>query len=439
MNRTRVPRLASGTIRGATPALLLFLTGCGIGYDRMFFFTKTNVGVDVDPQPPTAEITIARREGVIEPTFEGGQTLPVLASFTSSTGAAERFLTGTLALTFSTGDAAVALAKFYGREDVTPIHAAAREFTGVDGIPGSPDARISVRARPDPKPSWVEKVLYFILLSRPRKPYAEDEMVPLVFGTDTSFGLKVATSGQDVTASPSIQLGFRRKEFAWAPVFATPATSERQPPVPATPPVGTSLPAEERGLGGDEGNPPAGANGASEEVKKANGYWVAMPSLIATLDGDYGARAKEGLPGADLKYVQYFATGKAATYLALQPEVRSAMVRRIVPDLAVPTASDADKANREKVHAIIGKLDTLDTGNAQVFGENLGRLHAVARGVEFIPVIAGFEQLNAEDKRTKLREGFAGRLTLPMGDVAYGRQLDVILKTFETLKTAPRP
>ena len=56
-------------------------SGCALGYDRMLLITKTNVGLDIDSKPPTAEISIARREGVIAPSFEEGKALPVLASF----------------------------------------------------------------------------------------------------------------------------------------------------------------------------------------------------------------------------------------------------------------------------------------------------------------------------------------------------------------------
>ena len=47
---------------------ILTLPGCA-GYDRILFVTKTNVGLDVDNKPPTAEITIARRELAITPAF----------------------------------------------------------------------------------------------------------------------------------------------------------------------------------------------------------------------------------------------------------------------------------------------------------------------------------------------------------------------------------
>ncbi len=67
----------------ATCALALLTLPACIGYDRMLFTTKSNVGVDLDSTPPTFDVTIARREVVIEPTFDNAETLPVMASFSS--------------------------------------------------------------------------------------------------------------------------------------------------------------------------------------------------------------------------------------------------------------------------------------------------------------------------------------------------------------------
>ncbi|MFY4729844.1 hypothetical protein, partial [Nitrospira sp. BLG_2] len=56
--------------------LFVSLNGCGLGFNSLIFATKTNYGVDIDATPPAAEISIARHEGVIEPIFEDGKTLP---------------------------------------------------------------------------------------------------------------------------------------------------------------------------------------------------------------------------------------------------------------------------------------------------------------------------------------------------------------------------
>ena len=86
----------------------LFLSGCA-GYDRVLFVTKTNIGLDIDNKPPTAEITIARRELAIVPTYEATtgteNTLPLLASFGLTGG----FLNPEITSQFAGGDAAVIL------------------------------------------------------------------------------------------------------------------------------------------------------------------------------------------------------------------------------------------------------------------------------------------------------------------------------------------
>ena len=48
----------------------VLLSSCA-GYNRILFLTKTNVGIDVSREPlPTAEVTIARREVAISPTYQ---------------------------------------------------------------------------------------------------------------------------------------------------------------------------------------------------------------------------------------------------------------------------------------------------------------------------------------------------------------------------------
>ncbi|MCK9397398.1 MAG: hypothetical protein M0Q44_17640 [Methylobacter sp.] len=57
-----------------TSRIVLILSGAvvsGCAGDRVLMATKTNVGLDIDTKPPTAEITIARKEMAILPTFPG--------------------------------------------------------------------------------------------------------------------------------------------------------------------------------------------------------------------------------------------------------------------------------------------------------------------------------------------------------------------------------
>ena len=114
------------TALSLTPFLAVVITGC-IGYDRALLMTKTNVGLDIDSTPPTAELTIARREIGIQPIFpdrpkpateqtlapneekhnETQTALPLLASF----GLEGNFINPRITGYFAGGDAAVSLAR----------------------------------------------------------------------------------------------------------------------------------------------------------------------------------------------------------------------------------------------------------------------------------------------------------------------------------------
>ncbi len=89
--------------------LPFFFQGC-VGYDRTLFVTKTNVGLDFDSTPPTAQVSVARKEAVIEPTFENGETPPVLGSFRLNSGF---WIFADVSSTFSGGDAALIMATLY--------------------------------------------------------------------------------------------------------------------------------------------------------------------------------------------------------------------------------------------------------------------------------------------------------------------------------------
>lgn len=368
--------------------LALLSCGCGVGYNRVLFFTKTNAGIDVEPQPPTAEISIARREGVIAPTFEGGQTLPVMASFTSSNGAALRLIQGGVGMTFSTGAAALAMARNLHDLELHPQKKAADGSIVPDAKPETyeTEARVLVSAVPKPKPSWFERVLYFFV-EGPREPYGKDEMVPLVFGTDSTLGLKAFASGG--AAGPTLQFGFRRKEAALAPVTISDKAS-------------------------------------SDTTGK---YRVDMPSLIATVDNDFQASAEGEEAKTDLVYVQYFATGKAATYLALQPSVRKALVPRILPGVEASTEDLVEK-NRglaEQLHSKTMVLDPADADQAEL----VSKLYQMARLVEYSADISGFDQMSASGKHTALVKRLGDLAKKPMADESYTGQLNTLLGFLE--------
>ena len=268
-------------------AVALYLPGCVIGYDSTLFVTQSNVGLNVGTKPPIFEMSIARREGVIAPGFEGGQTPPVMASFRTDSNPFSRFFFGVKS-TFAGGDAAVALSQ------VSKV--------------SNDNSAVCLSERPKTK-----TILGVFDVSIPEKGAVE----PFLFGTDTTFGLKV-TWGTSGEFPDSVRLGFNRTEFAWAPVFGTDVTKCKIP-------------------------------GTKQDGSERDGtYAVWMPPFLAVLDNDVqlGSRAQTGALDKDVKtgtpdqtgvkWLQYFATGKSATTLASQNEVRKVMMERMDPAVTYP-------------------------------------------------------------------------------------------------------
>ena len=258
----------------------LYLQGCVIGYDSTLFVTQSNIGLNAETKPPLFEMSIARREGVIAPAFEGGQTPPVMASFRTNSGALSRFFFG-IKSTFAGGDAAVALSK--GSEDTS---------------------RLCLSKEPDPK-----KILWVFDASIP-KPGAVE---PFFFGTDTTFGLKV-TWGTNGQYPDSVRLGFNRTEFAWAPVFGTDKNNckirgTENPYAVWMPPFLAVL---------------------DNEVQPGTPAQSAAPAPTGTP------------PQIEVKWLQYFATGESATALAKQDGVRAVMMERMDPLIAYSGIKDTD-------------------------------------------------------------------------------------------------
>ena len=266
----------------------LALTGC-VGFNTALFMTKSNVGLDLDAKPPTAEINISRKEAVVEPSFEGGQTPPVMASFSTKVGheKMDSFFLG-VNQTFAGGDAAVTMAKLYdSSEKLSDL--------GEEGKTN--------RARFDSK----------LTLSEPPKANAKKglfgwrkklfglaepgEVRPFFFGTDTQFGMKVAWNGVGGPYPDTIKLGFNRKEIAVAPVTIN----------------------------------------AEHEVR--------IPSFLATVDGGGKGAITTGTNSLgvkqDVNWLQYFATGLSADHLARQHGVRKAMLERVDPKAAAIAFKDS--------------------------------------------------------------------------------------------------
>ena len=165
------------------------LSGC-VGYDRLGFVTNTNVGVNVSSLPqPTAELDIARGEFLISPTFEDGQTLPVASSFSRE----GNFFFNDIEAVFSGGPASLAVAQ--------PTFK-----TGHNSI-------ICLR-EPPPISRW-HKTLHWLGLREEGQP----RVSPLLFGTNTTSGLKLQWSGATAILPDTLRIGYHRDEVALAPII----------------------------------------------------------------------------------------------------------------------------------------------------------------------------------------------------------------------------
>lgn len=276
------------------------VTGC-VGYNSTFFATKTNVGLDVDSKTPTMEVSVARREVVVEPSFENGQTPPVAASFRTKTGA---WIFADIDSTFSGGDAAYIMSKLYASNSNGAPDGYSSNHTGFD-------SRITLSNAP----TW--KVLGI----RGSLP-TNSTVRPLIFGTDTSLGVKVAWSGLTAQFPDSVKVGFNRKEVALAPVNGRPT---------------------------------------------AHGYEIKMPSFLATHDSAIQIGSPQGGTNT-IKFQQYFATGEAANYLAFQPAVRDSMAERLDPVASSKSKITADRnASAGLVSDCQKLIDQLGT-TAQIMG-----------------------------------------------------------------------
>lgn len=290
-------------------ALVLFgtvVSGCS-GYDRALLVTKTNVGLDIDSKPPTAEITIARRELAIQPTFpetEGKQdsngiesketALPLLGSF----GLQGKFFNPRITGQFAGGDAAVYLAQEPTDDNDLPV-----------------DSSLCLKSPPDTR-SWLLKAWHSLTGTTLEK--YQKEARPFYFATDTAYGLKVAWSGTSGPYPDSLKLGYNRKEFASPPIFV------------------------DKGCGSDP-----------------NSWNVKLPSFYAAVDN---ASAVELFEEGKVNHVQFFVTGQAASVLARRASVRQVAFENMAPEAA---NIEALKLNQKLINEI-NKVFEADTSKQSV-------------------------------------------------------------------------
>ncbi len=252
--------------------------GCVAGYNSLLFTTKTNVGLVVDTKPPEVSLDIGRQELLFAPTYEEGKTPPVMASFRFES---EKMFNNYLGSAFATGDASVAMSRLYDAGDWPD--AKGDGVWSIDAEKWRDKERLfdsSVALTMAPKyPSFVPR----------EKP---GQVRPVLFGTDTSFGFKASWSGMESAFPDYVRLAYQRRELAFAAVTIGPDKD-------------------------DDGN--------------ITGLKARTPSLLATVD----AKMQVGkFLDTNLEYLQYFASGRAATALAMRKPVREAMLRRLDPESA---------------------------------------------------------------------------------------------------------
>lgn len=170
---------------------LSIFTLIGCASERAILGTKTNVGIDVDTRiPPRVEVSMARYEFGILPTyrnFEKDGTFSTFTSFIQEGG----FFTPEIQQTLIGGDAAFSI-------------------FDIENKPSGKDQRSdsSICIQDDKKEQL--------------KNYHEDQDIKpkrFIFFTDTAFGLKVSWSGATAAVPDSFTLGYNRNEFASPPIY----------------------------------------------------------------------------------------------------------------------------------------------------------------------------------------------------------------------------
>lgn len=278
--------------------LAALLSGC-IGSNYTLFTTKSNIGLNMDVVEPVLEVAVNRKEFVVAPSFDQGQTPPVMGSFSPSVGARDSFRSFFLGAdqTFAGGDAAVAMATLYG--DPTPKTTDMTQFDSSFPLADKPDLMKSKNK-----------------LKKATSPFREGQTAPFIFGTDTALGFKVNWTTAADMVPDAVRLGYNRREIALAPIHAT------ELPKP---------------------------NGAATDKTPVS---IQMPSFLATIEASSAVR----LTNSGTRGIQYFATGKAATQLARQRDVRVAMLKRMDPEQKLTGLQG------QQGEALTGMLQQLDAG-----------------------------------------------------------------------------
>lgn len=267
-------------------AALPCLVGCQFGKEEVVFVTNTSIGVDFDAQTPKASIGYSRFEGVLEPQFEQGQTLPVLSSLNAQVslltlGAGHSFATGTPAVVFGESFSS---SKPYFTTDIT---ARDRLRPGGDLLLKGPTATAdkveNLRA------DWI------VTKTKP------EDRRRVIFTTSTKLALDVEFESGAGGAPTSLNVGYKRKEWAYAPLVTA-------------------------------------------KIDGTGYKFVALPALLATAD----AGTQVGKGDAKVRVSQTFATGAAATWLSSHPAIRKVLGTLLVDRDAASFKQDVEAYQTNK-------------------------------------------------------------------------------------------
>lgn len=397
---------------------VLFVSGCSV-FDGLIFVTKSSIGLDMDSIPPATDLSVDRQEGVLSPTFEGGQTPPIMGSFKSSTNPFLRFFGMGIATTYATGDAAVVMAKLYSTSDdeVTKLtkHTRSQEgyWTSRDTfLRNQLSSDIALTEKPKSYQSVLSRLLNFLYQPSNKSEQDQDihtdrfvepgESKLLVFSTDTLLGVKVQYDGTvaGVPFPTGIQVGFNRKEFSWAPLglCSRPKVSN----VPAYIASGDILTASAstENISKIKGEivPSSKACDKIDEMAGPKEWVVKTPSLLATYDSKANLTEANG-DDNEVRLLQYFATGEAATQLAFNHQVRQKFLERILPgETGIRTAvKKAYQASSTQIKAIV------DASNKD---DELELIYYAGKKNQSIETIPGFNSMATDEKKSALRKSF---------------------------------
>lgn len=183
------------------------------GANHLLLTTRMNSGFDADVLPPLVEVSaFSRFDGVHGPTFERAQTIPVVTSFRRGGGDGGDWppYTGTV---FAAGAPAMAIA------DGVRSHPSESLADPCEKSPADCAARLRQLETEYDSDSLIQ------LSELPKFPdgnmqlFGPGEAPPMWFGSDESMGLQLEFMGPSFVPLPqSVHAGYRRKEFLLTPL-----------------------------------------------------------------------------------------------------------------------------------------------------------------------------------------------------------------------------